>query len=90
MANLPACRESWWSSQGNRHEIGLINQRIETKPIKGGDGLLARVTLKPPAAATEITAASYDPARGKVALTLRDGRVLSLTAGQHIEEAEEW
>ena len=27
---------------------------------------------------------------GKVALTLDDGRALSLTAGQHIEEAEEW
>ena len=29
-------------------------------------------------------------ASGKVKLTLDDGRVLSLTAGQHIEEAEEW
>ena len=90
MANLPACRESWWSTQGGRHGIGLINRRIETRPIEGGDELLARIALKPPVTATEITAASYDPARGKVALILQDGRALSLTAGQHIEEAEEW
>jgi hypothetical protein len=33
-------------------------------------------------------AAGYDAGSGKVALTLDDGRALSLTAGQHIEEAE--
>ena len=90
MTNLPACRESWWSTQGSRHEIGLVNRRVETQPIENRDGLLARVTLNPTSAATDIVTASYDPASGKVALILRGGRALSLTAGQHIEEAEEW
>ena len=90
MTNLPACRESWWSTHGSRHEIGLVNRQVETKPIENRDGLLARVTLNPTNAATEIVTASYDPASGKVALILRGGRALSLTAGQHIEEAEEW
>ncbi len=56
----------------------------------GGDGLLAKIALKPRAATASIVAAGYDTASGKVVLTLDDGRVLSLTAGQHIEEAEEW
>ncbi len=90
MANLPACREGWWGTHGSRHEVGLINRRIETRPITGGDGFLAKVALKPRAVAALIVAAGYDAARGKVALTLDDGRALSLTAGQHIEEAEEW
>jgi hypothetical protein len=60
------------------------------KPITGGNGFLAKVALKPRAAAVSIVAASYDTARGKVALTLDDGRGLLLTARQHIEEAEEW
>ncbi len=62
MTNLPACREGWWITHGSRHEVGLINRRIEMRPIAGGDGLLAKVALKPRA----------------------------LTAGQHIEEAQEW
>ncbi len=90
MANLPACRENWWATHGSRHEIGLINRRVETRGIAGGDGFLAKVSLKPRLAAVGIVAASYDPDSGKVSLTLADGRMLSLTAGQHIEEAEEW
>ena len=90
VANFPACRAGWWITQGARHEIGLVNRRIETRPITGGDGLLAKVALKPGKATAIIVAAGYDAASGKVALTLDDGRALSLTAGQHIEEAEEW
>lgn len=90
MANLPACRENWWSTHGSRLEIGLVNRRVETRSIEGGDGVLARVMLKPSTTATRIVSAGYDPGSGKIALTLDDGRTLSLTAGQHIEEAEEW
>lgn len=90
MANLPACRENWWVTHGSRHEIGLVNRRIETRSTEGGDGFLAKVALKPGKAAVGIVSAGYDPARGRVALTLEGGRTLSLTAGQHIEEAEEW
>ena len=89
-ANLPVCRGEWWTTQGGRHEIGLVNRRVETRPIAGGDGLIARVALKPGKATAIIVAAGYDAASGKVALALNDGRALSLTAGQHIEEAEEW
>jgi hypothetical protein len=46
--------------------------------------------LKPGKAAVGILSAGYDPGSGTVALTLDDGRTLSLTAGQHIEEAAEW
>jgi hypothetical protein len=77
-------------TQGSRHEVGLVNRRIETRPIADGDGFLARVALKPGNGAATIVAAGYDAGSGKVALTLDDGRALSLTAGQHIEEAEEW
>lgn len=90
MANLPACRENWWATHGSRHEIGLVNRRIETRSTEGGDGFLAKVALKPGKAAVGIVSAGYDPARGRVTLTLEGGRTLSLTAGQHIEEAEEW
>ena len=48
------------------------------------------VALKPSKAAVSIISAAYDPASGTVALTLEDGRTLKLTAGMHIEEAEEW
>jgi len=48
------------------------------------------VALKPSKTAVGIVSAGYDLASGTVALTLADGRTLSLTAGQHIEEAEEW
>jgi len=90
MANLPACREGWWTTQGSRHEIGLVNRRVETRSIAGGDGFLAKVALKPSKAAVSIVSTRYDPGNGKVTLTLDDGRILLLTAGQHIEEAAEW
>ena len=90
MTNLPACREGWWVTHGSRHEIGLVNRRIETRPIANGDRFLARVALKPGKGAATIVAAGYDAGSGKVALTLDDGRALLLTAGQHIEEAAEW
>ena len=51
MAHLPACRESWWTTHGSRHEINLVNRRVETRRIEGGDGLLAKVALKPSKAA---------------------------------------
>ncbi len=90
MANPPLCRERWWTTQGSRYDIGLVNRRVETRRIEGGDGVLAKVALKPASAAVGIVSAGYDPTRRKVTLTLGDGRTLSLTAGQHIEEAEEW
>jgi hypothetical protein len=90
MANLPVCRENWWATHGSRHGIGLVNRRVETRNIKGGDGCLAKVALKPSKAAVGIVSADYDPGSGEVALILDDGRTLSLTAGRHIEEAEEW
>lgn len=90
MANLPACRENWWNTHGQRHEIGLVNRRVETRRIDGGDGFLAKVALKPTKAAAAILSAGYDPGSGKVTLALDDGRTLLLTAGHHIEEAEEW
>lgn len=33
VANLPACRENWWVTQGGQHEIGLVNRRVETRRI---------------------------------------------------------
>lgn len=89
-AKLAACRENWWATHGSRHEIGLVNRRVEMRDIAGGDGFQAKVALKPSKTAVGIASASYDPVSCKVALTLEDGRTLSLTAGQHIEEAEEW
>ncbi len=89
-ANLPACRENWWATHGSRHEIGLVNRRVEMKDIADGDGFRARVALKPSKEAVGIVAAGYDPIGGKVELTLATGQMLLLTAGQHIEEAEEW
>ncbi len=76
MANLPACRESWWSTHGSRHEIGLVNRRVETRSIEGGDGFLAKVALKPSKAATRIVSADYDPGNDKIALTPNNGRTL--------------
>ena len=90
MANLPACRAAWWDTHGNQHEINMVNRRVETKRIEGGDGLLAKVALKPGRTAFAIVSAGYDSGNGTVALTLDDGRALTLTAGHHIEEAEEW
>ncbi len=89
-ASLPACRENWWATHGSRHEIGLVNRRVEMRDIAGGDGFRAKVALKPSKTAVGIVSTGYDPVSGKVALTLEDGRTLSLTAGHHIEEAEEW
>ncbi len=86
----PACRESWWNAQGSRYEINLVNRRVEMRSSEGGDGLPAKVALRPGKAAVGIVSAGYDPGRGKIALVLDDGRTLSLTAGQHIEEAKEW
>lgn len=90
MTKLPECREGWWTTQPSRHELGLVNKRIETKHIEGGDGVLAKVPLAPGKTAVGITSAGYDPVSGKVTLTLDEDRTLTLTAGQHIEEAEEW
>ncbi len=90
MANLPTCRKAWWDTHGSQHEIHMVNRRVETKRIEGGDGLLAKVALKPSRAAVAIVSAGYDSGNGTVALTLDDGRTLTLTAGHHIEEAEEW
>ncbi len=70
--------------------IGPPEACVETRPIANGDGFLARVALKPCKGTATIVAAGYDADSGKVALTLDNGRALSLTAGQHIEEAEEW
>ncbi len=89
-AIVRACRENWWVTQGGRREIGLVNRRVETRRIAGGDGLLAKVALKPGKAAVGIVSAGYDPSSGRITLSLADGRTLLLTAGQHIEEAEEW
>jgi hypothetical protein len=90
MAQLPACRANWWATHGSRHGIGLVNRRVETRRFVGGDGFLAKVALQPGKTAIGIMSASYNPDSGKIALALDDGRTLSLTAGQHIEEAEEW
>jgi hypothetical protein len=73
-----------------RYEIGLVNRRVETRRIEGGDGFLAKVALKPGRTAVGIVSAGYDPGTGRIALRLDDGRTLSLTAGRHIEEAAEW
>jgi len=90
MANLPACRENWWATHGNRHGIGLVNRRVEMRRIAGGDGLVAKVALKPGKAAVSIVSACYNPSNSKVEMALADGLTLSLTAGLHIEEAAEW
>ncbi len=34
-ASLPACRETWWATHGSRHEVGLINRRVETRGHRG-------------------------------------------------------
>lgn len=93
MANLPRCREAWWHTHGDRHGIGLVNRRVETRITTAGDGedaLRAKVALKPGLAAVGIVSAAYSPVDRVVTLALADGRTLRLTAGCHIEEAEEW
>nr|USU34127.1 hypothetical protein NG677_10915 [Methylobacterium sp. OTU13CASTA1] len=90
MDHLPACREAWWNTHGSRHGIGLVNQRVEFRPTPDGDGVRARVARKADPHAASITTAAYDVRTGRVTLSLANGRTLSLTAGQHIEEAAEW
>jgi hypothetical protein len=90
MRELSACRAEWWKTHGSRHGIGLVNQRVETRVAANVDRLLAKVALTPGHAAVGIVSATYDPGSRRVTLTLVDGRTLRLTAGQHIEEAEEW
>jgi hypothetical protein len=87
---LAACRQEWWSTHGARHGIGLVNRKVETRPGDWKDGFRAKVALKPGVAAVGIVSAIYDPAAARVTLIVADGRKLVLTAGQHIEEAEEW
>jgi hypothetical protein len=81
ITNLPGCREGWWITHGSRHGVGLLNRRVETRAIVGGDRLLAKVALKPRAATASIVAAGYNTASEKVVLTLDDGGVLLLTVG---------
>ena len=68
----------------------MVNRRVETRRIAGGNGLLAKVALKPGRTAVAIVPAGHDSGNGTVAPTLGDGRTLTLTAGHHIGEAEEW
>jgi hypothetical protein len=90
MANLPACRAEWWRTHGSRHGIGLVNRRVETRSIAGGDGFVAKIALSPGKSAVGVVSAAYSPGSRKVTLALADGRRLTLTPGRHIEEAEEW
>jgi len=90
MQNLADCRAAWWANHGSGNGLGLVNQRIETMAIAGGDKILAKVALAPAPAAVGIVSAAYSQSSGRVTLQLADGRRLSLTAGQHIEEAKEW
>ncbi len=87
---LPLCRSEWWRTHGARHGTGLVNRQAETRPATNQDHILVKVALKPEGASAAITSAVYNAVTGKVAVTLSDGRRLSLTAGHHIEEAKEW
>lgn len=86
--NLALCRATWWQTHGTTGGVGLVNRRIEMQP--GSAKTLARVALRPTARAIAITSAAYNPAGQVVRLVLSDGQVLSLAAGQHIDEAGEW
>lgn len=93
IANLQTCRQEWWLTHGARHGIGLVNQRVETRPLPvttKRDAIRAKVALVPGTTAVSIVSAAYGVGNGKVTLALADGRKLLLTAGQHIEEAKEW
>jgi hypothetical protein len=57
---------------------------------EGSQGIQVRVALRPAASALAIRLVGYDPPSQLVRLELADGRRLSLAAGEHIEEAEEW
>jgi hypothetical protein len=61
---------------------------METR--EGLRGVQVRVALRSPADAIAIRSAAYDPPLRLVRLVLADERRLSLVAGEHIEEAEEW
>ena len=86
--NLALCRAAWWSTHGTAGGIGLVNRRAEIR--MGPHGPDVRVSLHPPRNAVVITAAGYQPDAKIVHLLLENGQALSLAAGQHIEEAEQW
>ena len=82
------CRAAWWETHGTSGGLGLINRRLEMR--EGSRGIEVRVALRPAANAIAIRLVGYDPPTQLVQLELADGRRLSLVAGEHIEEAEEW
>jgi hypothetical protein len=86
--NLVLCRAAWWETHGLTGGLGLVNRRLEVRA--GVRGAQVRVASQSPANATAIRSADYDPRLQLVRLVLADERRLSLVAGEHIEEAEEW
>jgi len=86
--NIVLCRSAWWETHGMRSGLGLVNRRLEMRD--GSRGIQVRVALLSQPNAIAITSAGYDPPSQLVRLVLADGRRLSLVAGEHIEEAEEW
>jgi hypothetical protein len=86
--NLVLCRAAWWETHGATGGLGLVNRRLEMRD--GPRGVQVRVALRPLATAIAIRSAGYDPPSQLVRLVLADERRLSLMAGEHIEEAEEW
>jgi hypothetical protein len=87
---LNLCREVWWTTHGADRGIGLVSRRAKLRAIPTGDQVLVKVALAPADTATIIKSASYSPKNCKIGLTLENGIRLSLSAGQHIEEAKEW
>jgi hypothetical protein len=86
--DLVLCRAAWWETHGLTGGLGLVNRRLEMR--EGSRGVQVRVALRSSANAIAIRSASYDPPLQLVRLVLADERRLSLVAGEHIEEAEEW
>jgi len=86
--NLVLCRAAWSETHGLTDGLGLVNRRMEMR--EGLRGVQVRVALRPPATSIAIRSASYDPLSQLVRLVLADEQRLSLVAGEHIEEAEEW
>ena len=86
--NLALCRAAWWETHGTSGGLGLVNRRLEM--LKEAQRVQVRVALRSPANAITIRSASYDPPSRLVRLVLADEQRLSLVAGEHIEEAEEW
>ena len=82
------CRAAWWKTHGTRGGLGLVNRRLEVR--EGSRRIQVRVALRPAANAIAIRLVGYDPLSQLVRLELADGRRLSLVAGEHVEEAEEW